>query len=70
MNGSPHEIDLGGVYLPPVLVAAIIAFIATSVTAFLLNRFRMSRFFYNPPIVYISLMVIYTVGLLISVIPG
>jgi len=31
------------------------------VTAHLLNRYRLSRFFFYPPLVFLSLMIIYTV---------
>jgi len=34
--------------------------IAALVTARLLNRYRLSRYFFYPPLVLISLMVIYT----------
>jgi hypothetical protein len=61
MNQIPHEIALGGVYMPPLLVAGILAVIAAVVTAQLLNRYRLSRYFYYPPLVLIALMVIYTV---------
>ena len=70
MLGIPHEIDIGGVYLSPILVAGFIAFFATLITVRLLNRFRLSRYFARPPIVFLSLSVIYTVGLLIFAIPG
>lgn len=56
----PSEFNLGGVYLPPLLVAALIALIATSLTAWALNRLRLSRYFFYPPLVYFSLLVIYT----------
>ena len=61
MNQIPHEIALGGVFMPPLLVAGIFGVIAAVVTARLLNRYRVSRYFYYPPLVFISLMVIYTV---------
>ena len=69
MIGSiPHEIVIGGVYLPPLLVAAALGLLASLVTARLLNRFRLSNYFFYPPLVFLALMVIYTIligGLLI-----
>ena len=64
----PSEFVIGGVYLPPFLVAAVLGLLASLATARLLNRFRLSRFFFYPPLVFLALMVIYTVligGLLI-----
>ncbi len=61
MSAIPHEFAIGGVYMPPMLVAGILAAIATVVTARMLNRYRISRYFYYPPAVSVSLMIIYTV---------
>jgi hypothetical protein len=47
--------------MPPLLVAGILGGIAAVVTARLLNRYRVSRYFYYPPLVFIALMAIYTV---------
>ena len=57
----PHEFAIGGVYLPPLLVASVLGTIAAAVTARLLNRVRLSRYFFYPPAVFLALMVIYTV---------
>jgi hypothetical protein len=46
--------------MPPLLVAACCGVIAALVTARLLNRYRLSRYFFYPPLVFMSLMVIYT----------
>jgi hypothetical protein len=56
----PHELALGGVYLPPMLVAAFFGCIAALLTARLLNRYRLSRYFFYPPAIFLALMVIYT----------
>ena len=61
MNTIPHELAIGGVYLPPLLVAFVLGVIATSLTARLLNRIRLSRYFFYPPLVLLALVVIYTV---------
>ena len=60
MTPTPHEFSIGGVYMPPLLVAACFGVIAALVTARLLNRYRLSRYFFYPPLVFLSLMVIYT----------
>jgi hypothetical protein len=61
MSGVPHEISIGGVYMPPLLVAGLLALIATVVTTHLLNRYRLSRYFYKPALVFIALVTIYTI---------
>ena len=57
----PHEFAIGGVYMPPLLIAALLGTIASVVTARALNRYRLSRYFSYPPLVFLALMVIYTV---------
>jgi hypothetical protein len=57
----PKEFAIGGVYTPPLLIAAILGTIAAVVTARLLNRYRLSRYFFYPPLVFLALAVIYTV---------
>lgn len=57
----PHEFTLGGVYLPPLLIAAFLGTLAAMVTAQMLNRYRLSNYFFYPPLVFVALMVIYTV---------
>ena len=57
----PHEFAIGGVYMPPLLVASLLGAIVTVLTAYLLNRYRLSRYFFYPPLVSLSMMVIFTV---------
>ena len=57
----PYEFAIGEVYMPPLLVAAFLGLITAIVTARLLNRYRLSRYFFYPPLVFIALTVIYTV---------
>lgn len=61
IHQGPHELAISGVYLPPLLVAAVLAVILAFWTGWLLNRIRLSRYFSHPPLVLLSLMVIYTV---------
>lgn len=56
----PSEFALGGVYFPPLLLAGILGAVLAWLTAMLLNRYRLSRFFAYPPIVFIALAIIYT----------
>ena len=57
----PHELAIGGVFIPPMLVAAILGTIAAVVTGRLLNRHKLSRLFFHPPLALMALMVTYTV---------
>lgn len=61
MNTIPHELAIGEVYLPPLLVAVTLGAIAAVLTARLLNRIRLSRYFFYPPLVLVALAIIYTV---------
>jgi len=60
MNYIPHEFVIGGIYFPPLLIAGILGVLASALTAMLLNRFRLSRYIYNPPLVFLALAVIFT----------
>jgi hypothetical protein len=57
----PHEMSISGVYLPPMLIAALLGVAAALLTARLLNRHRMAKYFFYPPLVSVALMIIYTV---------
>jgi hypothetical protein len=57
----PNDINIMGVYLPPLLVAAVAGLLAASLTANLLNRSGLAARFSNPPLAFIGFLVIYTV---------
>lgn len=48
--------------MPPLLIASFLGILAAIFTALALNRFRfrLSRYFFYPPLVILSLTVIYT----------
>lgn len=60
MDLIPSEFAIGEVYFPPLLIASILGVLAAWATAMLLNRFRLSRFFWYPPVVFLALAVIYS----------
>ncbi len=60
MQLIPCDFSIGGIYFPPLLIAAIVGVMATILTAKLLNRYRLSRFFFYPPLVFLALAVIFT----------
>jgi hypothetical protein len=58
--GIPHEISISGVYFPPMLLAAILGVALAGLTAVMLNRYRLSRYFVYPPLIFVSLSILYT----------
>jgi hypothetical protein len=66
----PSEFAIGGVFVPPMLIAAILGMVLAVLTARLLNRYRISRFFFYPPLVFVALTIIYTVVIGTFIIPG
>lgn len=56
----PSEFTIGGVYAPPMLIAAFLGSLAAATTVMLLNRYRLSRYFLFPPIVFIAFAIIFT----------
>jgi hypothetical protein len=70
MQPLPIEFAIGGVYFPPLLIASLLGTAAAGLTALLLNRFRLSRFFFYPPVVFLALAVIYSGLIGTFVIPG
>ena len=61
MMPIPHEFAIGGVFMPPLLIAAVLGTIAAVATARLLNRVRLSKYFFYPPLVFLALMIVYTI---------
>ena len=70
MQLIPSEFVIGGVYFPPMLIAGLLGTAAAGLTAQLLNRYRLSRFFSYPPLVFLALAAIYTIALGTFVIPA
>ena len=62
MNNIPSEFTVGGVYLPPLLIAGCLGVLLAFLTAHLMNRYRLSRHFFYPPLVFVALAAIYTVA--------
>ena len=60
MTYIPIELAIAGVYFPPLLPAAVLGVSAAVLTAWLLNRDRLSRFFRAPPLVFLAPATIYT----------
>jgi hypothetical protein len=61
MNLFPHEISIGGVYMPPEFLAALLGLILALITSQYLNKYQVTKKFFYPPLVMISMVVIYTI---------
>jgi hypothetical protein len=61
MTQIPHEFALDGVFLPPLLVAGLLGTLLAVLTSHLLNRCRLSKYLFYPPLVFLALAVIYTI---------
>ena len=70
MRTMPSDFVVGDIYFAPLFVAALLGCCAAWATARLLNRFRISRFFAYPPVVFLALAVIYTVAAGTFIIPA
>ena len=60
LSGIPSEFALGGVYFPPLFFVVLLAIVFALLTAGILNKYRLSRFFFFPPLVFVALIVIYS----------
>lgn len=58
MENIPSEFAVGGVYFSPLLLASILGALAAWILAMLLNRYRLARFFFYPPLAFLALVVI------------
>jgi hypothetical protein len=70
MHLIAKEFAIGGVYFPPLLIAGILGVAAAVLTAMLLNRFRLSRYFFYPPLVFLALAVIFTIWIGTFIVPS
>ncbi len=61
METIPQEINILGVYLPPLLLAAAAAIATTSVLVIILNHYNISKYFLWPAGVYWAIIIILTI---------
>ena len=55
----PKEIDIFGVYVPPILIVAVLSLLTAWAASILLNRLRVWRHFANPQIAFLSIIVLF-----------
>ncbi len=70
MHFIPSEFAIGGVYMPPLLVASVLGILLATLTSQQLNRLRLSDRFFYPPLVYVAMAVIYTMVIGFFLIPA
>ena len=58
----PIEFNVAGIYMPPLLIAGVIGLFMAVLSARYMNRTRLSRHFFYPPLVFVSLIVIYSLA--------
>ena len=58
---TPSELPIAGMLVPPSLVAGLIGFIAASIAGRILNRTRLSRFFWSPPLAFLAIWLLLSV---------
>lgn len=59
MNIMPHEIALGDVYFPPLLLVGILAYLLTAVLTAIGTRLGWHKYVAAPAIVELSIMLIF-----------
>ena len=57
---TPSEVMILGVYFPPLFVAIVAGLVCAIAAARQLNRSRLSRFFWHPPLAYAALWLLAT----------
>ncbi len=58
MLQAPSEIQLLGIYLPPVFLVCLLGLLCTVATTQVLNRTGFSRLFWHPPLAFFAIWVL------------
>jgi len=59
-TGAPSEIQILGLYFPPLFVAIVAGLVCATLVARLLNQSGLSRFFWHPPLANAALWLLAT----------
>ncbi len=60
-NPWPHELSLGDLYFSPVIPAVVLAFVLAGITALLMNRLKLTRWFFAPSYIFLAIWLLYIV---------
>jgi len=55
----PHELSIGDVYFTPFLAIFLLSFFVTLLSVIVLNKMKLSRYFYAPQYTFLAMMVLY-----------
>jgi hypothetical protein len=58
LHPTPSELPVTGVYLPPALVVAPLGLLGAWVLSRVLDRTRLARYFWNPPLAFLGMWVL------------
>lgn len=57
----PQELSFFGIFVPPELICVFAGFLTAYALSLLFNHWRISEFFYYPPLAYFALAIILTI---------
>jgi hypothetical protein len=63
MSRYPHELSIGDVYIEPIIPVTLLAFILAIATIGILNKLKLSRYFYAPSYIFLAIMVLYILAI-------
>jgi hypothetical protein len=55
LHPIPSEMHVAGVYVPPALVIALLGLVAAWAVSKILNRTRLARFVWKPPLAFLAI---------------
>jgi len=61
INQFPHELAINGVYMSPLLIVIIVAFLVTLITTMILNKLRITQYLVHLPLSFLAIMTLYIV---------
>ena len=61
LNPYPHELSVGDVYYSPLILVALLSFLAALMTVMALNKLKLTRYLYAPSYVFIAILALYMV---------
>jgi len=59
-TGTPSEVQILGLYFPPLFVAIVAGLVCAALVSRLLNQSGLSRFFWHPPLANAALWLLAT----------
>ncbi len=60
-NPYPHELNFGDLYISPAVVVVVLGFFLTGVSVLILNRLKVSRYFFAPSYIFLAIWVLYII---------